>query len=94
MARSFYVYARQGIYHAEIFDPVSRSRLTSRTTGKRSRDEAILVVGEWIKNGLPSPSGARRAVAEKATIESAFRSVTAKIWRAATRHAIFSPPSR
>lgn len=75
MPRSFYVYERHGIFHAELFDPVTRARIASRSTHQRTRDEAILVVGEWLKNGLPTPAGARRAVAEETTVAGALRVV-------------------
>ncbi|MGA2548244.1 MAG: tyrosine-type recombinase/integrase [Rectinemataceae bacterium] len=50
-------------------------RLTSRTTGKRNRDEALLVADDWARNGLPEQGGERRSILEAAGIEEALRVV-------------------
>jgi integrase len=34
-------------------DPVTRQRLCVRSTGKTSRDEALVVVYDWLKHGIP-----------------------------------------
>jgi hypothetical protein len=45
--------------------------MNARSTGKHTRDEAVLVVAEWLKNGLPGESGQRvppDAAAEAGTL--------------------------
>jgi integrase len=51
--RRYYLHTRHGIYYAELVTPEGR-KLTARSTGKNTEDEALLVVAEWLKNGVPS----------------------------------------
>jgi hypothetical protein len=61
MRRSFYLYThRNGMIYAEIMDQNTGARLASRSTGTRNRDEAVLRVGEWLREGLPSAVKGRK----------------------------------
>lgn len=72
--RRFSIYMRpNGYYYAEIFGP-NGERIASRSTGKRNRDEAVLVAGSWLEHGLPIRGG-RRTVAEAATMGDVFQAV-------------------
>jgi integrase len=51
--RRYYLHTRHGIYYAELVTPEGR-KLTARSTGKNTEDEALLVVAEWLKYGVPS----------------------------------------
>jgi integrase len=52
--RRYYLHTRHnGIFYAELVTPEGR-KLTARSTGKITRDEALLVVVEWLKNGVPT----------------------------------------
>ena len=55
--RLFYLHTRKGVYYAELLTPAGR-KLTARSTGTTARDEALRVVGQWLKQGIPS--GRRR----------------------------------
>ena len=49
MGRSFYEYPnKKGIYLAEILDPVTGVRVCTRSTGTKSRDDALA----WLPYGL------------------------------------------
>ncbi len=50
MRRKFYLHKRNGIYYAELVDPISGKKLTKES----HRDNALLIVSDWLKNGLPS----------------------------------------
>jgi integrase len=50
--RRFYLHKRGGIFYAELLTTAG-VKLNARSTGKRTRDEALLVVAEWLKDGLP-----------------------------------------
>jgi hypothetical protein len=50
--RRFYLHKRSGIFYAELLT-VAGIKLNARSTGKRTRDEALLVVADWLKDGLP-----------------------------------------
>ncbi|MDR1507770.1 MAG: tyrosine-type recombinase/integrase [Treponema sp.] len=51
--RRYYLHTRHGIFYAELVTQEGR-KLTARSTGKTTEDEALLVVAEWLKNGIPS----------------------------------------
>jgi integrase len=51
--RRYYLHTRHGIFYAELVSPEGY-KLTARSTGKSTRDEALLVVAEWLKNGVPA----------------------------------------
>jgi hypothetical protein len=53
--RQFSFYRREGIFYVRFRDPVSKERLPGRSTGKDNRDEALLVVHQWLEKGLPPP---------------------------------------
>ncbi|MDR3192408.1 MAG: hypothetical protein LBT87_05030, partial [Treponema sp.] len=56
--RQFSFYQRAGIYYVRFCDPTSKKRLPGRSTGKNNRDEALLVVHQWLEKGLPPPATA------------------------------------
>jgi integrase len=51
--RRYYLHTRHnGIFYAELTTPEGR-KLVARSTGTTDRDEALLVVAEWLKHGVP-----------------------------------------
>lgn len=53
--RRFYLHTRKnGIYYVELVDPVTGRKLTARSTGTANRDEALLIIAEWLKTGIPT----------------------------------------
>ena len=51
--RRFYFYRRNGVYYAKLNTPSGVS-LSGRSTKTRNRNEALLIVAEWLKNGVPT----------------------------------------
>jgi integrase len=52
--RRYYLHTRHnGTFYAELVDEKG-FKLTARSTGKKSRDEALLVIADWLKNGIPT----------------------------------------
>jgi integrase len=51
--RRYYLHTRNGVYYAELTTPEGR-KLAARSAGKGSEDEALLVVADWLKNGVPT----------------------------------------
>ncbi len=49
----FAVYKRGKYFHAQIKNPDTGKYLTARSTGQTDYNEAILVVGEWLRDGFP-----------------------------------------
>jgi integrase len=50
--RRYYLRQRKGIFYAELVTPEG-SRLTAKSTGKTTEDEALLVVSKWLSEGIP-----------------------------------------
>ncbi len=50
--RRFYLYRRSGIYYAKL-KTKSGVPLAGRSTKTGDRDEALLIVADWLKNGVP-----------------------------------------
>ena len=73
--RRFYLHTRNGgIYYTELVDPITGRKLSARSTGTKNRDEALLMIAEWLKSGIPT-GRARipRTLEEAAGIESILR---------------------
>jgi hypothetical protein len=52
--RKYYLHTRNnGIFYAELVNSETGTKMTAHSTGKRSPDEAIIVVAGWLNNGLP-----------------------------------------
>jgi hypothetical protein len=51
--RRFYLFQRNKVFYVQFLDPVTKRRLTGKSTGKDTRDEALLVVHDWLEKGLP-----------------------------------------
>ncbi|GAB6276042.1 MAG: hypothetical protein SAMD01599839_05820 [Rectinema sp.] len=69
--RRFSLYQRQKIYYAQFFNPETKKYLPGKSTGKTVRDEALLVVNDWLQNGIPNASGKKaRPVADALTLET------------------------
>jgi integrase len=51
--RRFYLYERRGIFYASLINQETGQPLTGKSTGKRDRDSALLVIADWLKNGVP-----------------------------------------
>jgi integrase len=62
MVRQYYLHARKVsktrcIYYVQFTDPVTKKRLSSLSTGKNTRDDALLVIAGWLKDGIPEQKG-------------------------------------
>jgi hypothetical protein len=67
--RPFYLHPRNGIIYAQFVDPQTKKLLPARSTKKTSRDEALLVVYDWLKNGIPQKKNTPpREIKEKLTV--------------------------
>jgi integrase len=51
--RRFYLYERRGIFYAALINQETGQALTVKSTEKRDRDSALLVIADWMKNGIP-----------------------------------------
>jgi hypothetical protein len=51
--RRYYVHKRHnGIIYAELIDQKTGRKLPARSTGTRDHDEALLVIADWLANGI------------------------------------------
>jgi len=51
--RRYYLHTRNNVFYAELVNPETGKRLTARSTGKTERDDAMLVVAQWLRDGIP-----------------------------------------
>ena len=66
MGRSYYLYPnKKGIYLAEILNPQTGERICTRNTGAKSRDDALLLAADWVKNGIPDRKRGRVSIYKK-----------------------------
>lgn len=51
----FSIFKRKGqrYYYAQIKNPQTGQYLPAKSTGETNRDDALLFVAEWLKNGVP-----------------------------------------
>lgn len=71
--RQFYLHARKGIFYVQFVNQEAKKCLPARSTGKSNRDEALIVVAGWLKDGIPErrfapASKQSRPVAEKLSV--------------------------
>jgi integrase len=65
--RKFYLHTRHhGVYYAELVNPVTGEKLTARSTKTKNKDEALLVVAEWLTSGVPTGRGRKPRPLEEA----------------------------
>jgi hypothetical protein len=74
--RKYYLHQRGKVYYAELTDPATGAKLTARSTGATNRDDALLKVAEWLKNGIPTGRTHKpRPVMEAAGVEAILRAI-------------------
>jgi integrase len=74
--RRFSFHRRNGIIYCQLFNPTTRRYLAARSTGTKASDEALLVVADWLREGLPNPKDRKpRPVAEVFEIEHVLAAV-------------------
>ena len=61
---SLYRRGKKRIWYVQFYNPKSKKYLPGRSTGKRNRNAACLVVAEWLRDGIPEPQRGRRPIAE------------------------------
>ena len=73
--RRFYTHTRHnGIIYAEIVDLETKTKLNARSTGTKSRDEALLIIAEWLKSGIPTGKAQKpRTLEAAAEIETILK---------------------
>jgi integrase len=59
--RRYYLHQRKGVYYAELVTTEGH-KLTARSTGKATEDEALLVVSKWLAEGIPGKGEKSRSV--------------------------------
>ncbi len=63
MLRRFSLYIRGKYYYCQFYNPKTGKYLSGRSTRQQSRNAAMIVVYEWLRNGIPEPgSGDQRSV--------------------------------
>jgi integrase len=72
--RQFYLHPRNGIIYVQFVDQKAKKCLPALSTKKTNRDEALIVVYDWLKNGVPKrESKTARQVDEEMTVAQILR---------------------
>jgi integrase len=53
IVRQYYLHTRGRVFYVQFADPVTHKQLPAISTGKRNRDDALIVVAGWIRDGIP-----------------------------------------
>ena len=64
--RRFYLHKRGSVYYAELINQETGIKMTAKSTGTRTQDDALLVVAEWLRTGIPQ--GHAKEKREKGTV--------------------------
>ncbi|MFZ4618010.1 MAG: tyrosine-type recombinase/integrase [Rectinemataceae bacterium] len=74
--KRFYLHERDGIFYAEIVNPETQRKSPAKSTGARTKDDATLVVAEWLRSGIPTGrGGGARDAAAVFSIESTLAAI-------------------
>ena len=75
--RQFSVFMRSatGLYYVQFRDPDTGLRLGRRSLATADRDQALLRVAEWMRDGIPAPKEGRRSLEHTFTLESVLHAL-------------------
>lgn len=74
--RRYYLHTRNKVFYAELVNPETGKRLTARSTGKTERDEALLVIAQWLQDGVPvGPMRRTRPISVALGLDSILSSI-------------------
>jgi integrase len=69
--RRFSLFQRGKVFYVQFFNPDTNSMSTAKSTGAKTRNEAAVVVAEWLRSGVPSGrQGKPRLLADKFTVDA------------------------
>lgn len=74
VVRQYYLFRRKvakthHVFYVQFTDPATGKRLTAMSTGKDSRDDALIVVASWLRDGIPGKKPKQEAP-DRRTVES------------------------
>jgi hypothetical protein len=75
MRRKYYLHKRNGIYYAELTNLLNGQKLTAISTREINRDDALLIVSDWLKNGIPRHDVKRLSIPETFTNKKIISSI-------------------
>ena len=75
MRRKFYMHRRGGVFYACLVNQETGLPMSARSTGERDRDAALIVVSDWLRDGLPGKGGERRKADAAFDLDGILRSI-------------------
>jgi integrase len=75
MRRKFYMHKRKGVYYACLVNQETGLPMTARSTGEKDRDAALIVVSDWLRDGLPGRGGERRKAEAAFDLDGILRGI-------------------
>jgi integrase len=75
--KRYHLHKRNDVWYAQIIDQATGSRLSAKSTGKTDRDEAVVIVNEWLKSGIPTGAKQKKRPVELAVgFEAIMKAIT------------------
>ncbi len=68
----FSLYRRGSVWYVQFYNPHTRKYLSGRSTGESNRNAALLIVAEWLRDGLPEPARGSRRLRELLDLDLAL----------------------
>jgi len=68
--RKYYLHQRNGIFYVEMMSNITGKKMTAKSTGKETKEEAIATVENWLLNGIPARGGSAAPVEYEQTVDA------------------------
>jgi integrase len=68
----FSLFRRGSIWYVQFYNPQTQKYLSARSTGETNRNAALLIVAQWLRDGLPDPSRGHRPLQELLDLDVAL----------------------
>jgi hypothetical protein len=66
------LFRRGSIWYVQFYNPHTRKYLSALSTGETNRNAELLVVAQWLRDGLPDPARGRRRLQELLDLDIAL----------------------
>ena len=76
MPKSYSLHKRGHVYYVQFWNPATARFTSARSTNKKDRDEAILTVAQWLRDGVPNQrTEKKRNIQELLDIDSLIATI-------------------
>jgi integrase len=72
IVRQYYLHRRNRTFYVQFVEPETKRRLAALSTGKTNRDDALIVVAGWLRDGIPQRQITRKPPPEPRPVNTLF----------------------